>query len=76
MTSRSDRGVLAFVGEASDMMGRCQITRWIYSADVGRRANPYPGIDALREALTRPSGNARTGTAAGRDRLVDEHDDN
>lgn len=58
-----------------DMMGRCQITRWVYSTDVGRRANPYPGIDALREALTRPSGNGRTGTAAGRDRLVDEPDD-
>ncbi|MFF3007014.1 hypothetical protein ACFVTF_29940 [Kitasatospora sp. NPDC057940] len=55
-----------------DGLGRCQITRWVYSGETRRRANPYPGIDALREALTGPSGGART--AGGHDRLMDEPD--
>lgn len=55
-------------------LGRRQVTCWVHCAENRRSAHPYPGIDALREALTRPSGNGRSSVAGGHGRLVDEPD--
>ena len=57
-----------------DYLGRCQVTCWVYSAETRRSTHPYPGIGALREALTKPSGDGRSSVAGGHGRLVDESD--
>ncbi|MEE1798535.1 hypothetical protein PUR57_07565 [Streptomyces sp. JV176] len=63
---RLGKGRIATI-HGPDSMGRCQITRWVYSADTRHHAHPYPGFEALREALRVPTSGGRE-----RERLIDE----